>query len=213
MDEAVAGFASWIEVELCTDGTLMVTDNGRGIPVDPHPKFKDKSALEVILTTLHAGGKFDSKVYETSGGLHGVGVSVVNALSETLVVEVARNKKLFRQTFQNLNVSRCIIGFGFRDRRWCACSFRSLRRWLGRRLWLCSCFLWCWLGSRIGKKIVGRRHLFPWLRFWGPHESDLFDRQSFSCVSHETLLKPQCMGSNQQGLVCPTLACRSLSGQ
>lgn len=99
MDEAVAGFASWIEVELTADGTLIVTDNGRGIPVDPHPKFKDKSALEVILTTLHAGGKFDSKVYETSGGLHGVGVSVVNALSETLVVEVARNKKLYRQSF------------------------------------------------------------------------------------------------------------------
>lgn len=99
MDEAVAGFASWIDVELAADGTLIVTDNGRGIPVDPHPKYKDKSALEVILTTLHAGGKFDSKVYETSGGLHGVGVSVVNALSETLVVEVARNKQLYRQTF------------------------------------------------------------------------------------------------------------------
>ena len=99
MDEAVAGHASWIEVELQADNTLVVTDNGRGIPVDPHPKFKDKSALEVILTTLHAGGKFDSKVYETSGGLHGVGVSVVNALSETLIVEVARNKKLFRQSF------------------------------------------------------------------------------------------------------------------
>ena len=99
MDEAVAGHASWIEVELLADNTLIVTDNGRGIPVDPHPKFKDKSALEVILTTLHAGGKFDSKVYETSGGLHGVGVSVVNALSETLVVEVARNKQLYRQSF------------------------------------------------------------------------------------------------------------------
>ncbi|MCT4655229.1 MAG: DNA topoisomerase IV subunit B [Cohaesibacter sp.] len=99
MDEAVAGFATWIEVELCADGTLVITDNGRGIPVDPHPKFKDQSALEVILTTLHAGGKFDSKVYETSGGLHGVGISVVNALSESLVVEVARNKKLYRQSF------------------------------------------------------------------------------------------------------------------
>ena len=99
MDEAVAGHASWIEVELQPDNMLVVTDNGRGIPVDPHPKFKDKSALEVILTTLHAGGKFDSKVYETSGGLHGVGVSVVNALSESLVVEVARNKKLYRQSF------------------------------------------------------------------------------------------------------------------
>ncbi|WP_319531648.1 DNA topoisomerase IV subunit B [uncultured Cohaesibacter sp.] len=99
MDEAVAGFASWIDVELKEDNTLCVTDNGRGIPVDPHPKFKDKSALEVILTTLHAGGKFDSKVYETSGGLHGVGASVVNALSESLEVEVATNKKLYRQSF------------------------------------------------------------------------------------------------------------------
>ena len=99
MDEAVAGHATFIEVELDADGYLTVTDNGRGIPVDPHPKFKSKSALEVILTTLHAGGKFDSKVYETSGGLHGVGVSVVNALSDDLTVEVARGQKLYRQRF------------------------------------------------------------------------------------------------------------------
>lgn len=99
MDEAVAGHANWIEVELSIDGYLSVIDNGRGIPVDPHPKFKDKSALEVIMTTLHAGGKFDSGAYETSGGLHGVGVSVVNALSKHLVVEVARNKKLYIQEF------------------------------------------------------------------------------------------------------------------
>lgn len=99
MDEAVAGHANWIEVRLEADGALVVTDNGRGIPVDPHPKFKDKSALEVIMTTLHAGGKFDSKVYATSGGLHGVGVSVVNALSEVLEVEVARGQKLYRQVF------------------------------------------------------------------------------------------------------------------
>ncbi len=99
MDEAVAGHANWIEVELEADGFLTVTDNGRGIPVDPHPKFKDKSALEVIMTTLHAGGKFDSKVYETSGGLHGVGISVVNALSDLLEVEVARDRKLYRQVF------------------------------------------------------------------------------------------------------------------
>ena len=74
---------------------MTVTDNGRGIPVDPHPKFPKKSALEVIMCTLHAGGKFDSKVYETSGGLHGVGVSVANALSERMEVEVARGGKLY----------------------------------------------------------------------------------------------------------------------
>ncbi|MCG6121376.1 MAG: DNA topoisomerase IV subunit B [Microvirga sp.] len=100
MDEAVAGHATFIEVEFEADGFLTVTDNGRGIPVDPHPKFPDKSALEVILTTLHAGGKFDSKVYETSGGLHGVGVSVVNALSERLEVEVARGQTLYRQIYE-----------------------------------------------------------------------------------------------------------------
>ncbi len=99
MDEAVAGHATFIEVEYDAGGYLCVTDNGRGIPIDPHPKFRDKSALEVILTTLHAGGKFDSKVYETSGGLHGVGVSVVNALAEHLEVEVARNQTLYRQDY------------------------------------------------------------------------------------------------------------------
>jgi topoisomerase-4 subunit B len=99
MDEATAGHATWIEVELEADGHVTVADNGRGIPVDPHPKFKTKSALEVIMTMLHSGGKFASKVYDTSGGLHGVGVSVVNALSETLEVEVARGRRLYRQTF------------------------------------------------------------------------------------------------------------------
>jgi topoisomerase-4 subunit B len=100
MDEAVAGHATWIEVDYGKDGYLTVTDNGRGIPVDPHPKFRDKSALEVIMTTLHAGGKFDSAVYETSGGLHGVGVSVVNALSEHVAVEVARGQQLYRQEYK-----------------------------------------------------------------------------------------------------------------
>jgi topoisomerase-4 subunit B len=99
MDEAVEGHANRIEVDFEADGFLTVTDNGRGIPVDPHPKFKKKSALEVIMTTLHAGGKFNSNVYETSGGLHGVGVSVANALSETMEVEVARGQKLYRQTY------------------------------------------------------------------------------------------------------------------
>ncbi len=99
MDEAVAGHATWIDVAMEADGAIVVTDNGRGIPVDPHPKFKTKSALEVIMTTLHSGGKFNSKVYSTSGGLHGVGVSVVNALSESLEVEVARGQRLYRQRF------------------------------------------------------------------------------------------------------------------
>jgi topoisomerase-4 subunit B len=99
MDEALAGHATFIEVHLGADDFLTVTDNGRGMPVDAHPKFPKKSALEIIMCTLHAGGKFDSEVYETSGGLHGVGVSVVNALSETTEVEVARGQQLYRMTF------------------------------------------------------------------------------------------------------------------
>jgi topoisomerase-4 subunit B len=99
MDEAVAGHATFIEISLEESGWLSVNDNGRGMPVDPHPKFPKKSALEVIMTMLHAGGKFDSGAYETSGGLHGVGVSVVNALSEKLEVEVARGQTLYRQAF------------------------------------------------------------------------------------------------------------------
>ncbi len=99
MDEAVAGHATRIEVELLEDHSVLIRDNGRGIPVDPHPKFPDKSALEVILCTLHSGGKFSGKAYQTSGGLHGVGASVVNALSDSLVVQVARNKELYEQRF------------------------------------------------------------------------------------------------------------------
>ncbi len=99
MDEAVAGHASFIDMVLIEGNYLTVRDNGRGIPVDPHPKFRDRSALEVILTTLHSGGKFSGKAYETSGGLHGVGSSVVNALSEEMEVEVARERTLYRQTF------------------------------------------------------------------------------------------------------------------
>ena len=99
MDEAVAGHASRIEVTLEPGNRLTVFDNGRGIPVDPHPKYPGKSALEVIMTTLHSGGKFEGKAYSTSGGLHGVGVSVVNALSTETIIEVARDKKLYRQFF------------------------------------------------------------------------------------------------------------------
>ena len=99
MDEAVAGWADRIEIRLDADNSVTVIDNGRGIPVDPHPKFPDKSALEIVLTTLHAGGKFSDKAYKTSGGLHGVGISVVNALSSALDVEVAREKTLYAQHY------------------------------------------------------------------------------------------------------------------
>ncbi len=99
MDEAVAGFANRIEIHLAKDNVVTITDNGRGIPVDEHPKFPKKSALEVILTTLHSGGKFSNKAYQTSGGLHGVGISVVNALSCEMCVEIARDKQLYKQSF------------------------------------------------------------------------------------------------------------------
>ncbi len=99
MDEAVAGHADWIEIALEADNSIIIRDNGRGIPVDDHPKYPGKSALEVILTTLHSGGKFSNKSYQTSGGLHGVGISVVNALSDDMWVEVARDKTLYKQSF------------------------------------------------------------------------------------------------------------------
>ncbi len=99
MDEVVAGHASWIEIALEADGSVMVRDNGRGIPVEPHPKFADRSALEVVMTTLHAGGKFGGEVYKTAGGLHGVGISVVNALSDRMTVEVARDRSLWQQSY------------------------------------------------------------------------------------------------------------------
>lgn len=99
MDEAVAGYANRIDVELKENYEIAIRDNGRGVPIDPHPKYPDKSALEVIFCTLHAGGKFSGKAYQTSGGLHGVGASVVNALSSSMVVQVARNKELHEQRF------------------------------------------------------------------------------------------------------------------
>src|SRR5205814_8052972 len=102
MDEAVAGFATRIELELNAAGWVTVRDNGRGIPVDPHPRFPKKSALEIILTMLHSGGKFGGDAYKTSGGLHGVGISVVNALSDRLDVEVARDRKLWRQSYRRM---------------------------------------------------------------------------------------------------------------
>ena len=112
MDEAVAGHADWIEINLIDETNIIISDNGRGIPVDPHPKFPNKSALEVILTTLHAGGKFSGKAYETSGGLHGVGASVVNALSINLDVEVARDRKLYKQTFSKGKPTSLLVTVG-----------------------------------------------------------------------------------------------------
>ena len=112
MDEAVAGHASFIEMTLEAGNYLTVRDNGRGIPVDPHPKFPKLSALEVILTTLHSGGKFSGKSYDTSGGLHGVGSSVVNALSEVMEVEVARDRVLFRQSYARGKPTTKLINAG-----------------------------------------------------------------------------------------------------
>src|SRR5688500_11972304 len=117
MDEALAGHASFIEVELGADGFLTVTDNGRGIPVDPHPKFPKKYALEVIMCTLHSGGKFDSKVYETSGVLHGVGVSVVNVLSSLLEGEVARERKFYKMSSERGNPKGKIQDLGKNNNR------------------------------------------------------------------------------------------------
>ena len=104
MDEAVAGFATFIEVNIDLNNKITVFDNGRGIPIDKHPKYPKKSALEVILTTLHAGGKFNNKIYQTSGGLHGVGISVVNALSESLEVEVYRDKSIYPVSYTHLTL-------------------------------------------------------------------------------------------------------------
>jgi topoisomerase-4 subunit B len=125
MDEAVAGHASRIEVELGADLFVTVRDNGRGIPIDPHPKFKNQSALEVILTTLHSGGKFSGKVYQTSGGLHGVGLSVVNALSDDLTVEVARDKQLHVQHYKRGKPTGKLKNTGAVNRRGTTVKFHA----------------------------------------------------------------------------------------
>ena len=135
MDEAVAGHANRIELHLTKNQSVIVTDNGRGIPVDPHPKFKNKSALEVILTTLHAGGKFSDNVYSTSGGLHGVGISVVNALSDSLTVEIARDQRLFSQQFKQGTACSSLIDEGpVRNRRGTKICFHPDPEIFGRSL-------------------------------------------------------------------------------
>jgi topoisomerase-4 subunit B len=124
MDEAVAGHATRIELELKPDDILTVRDNGRGIPVDPHPKFKNKSALEIIMTTLHAGGKFGGKVYDTAGGLHGVGASVVNALSEWMEVEVYRERHGWKMRFERGRAAGKLKDTGTANRRGTVVSFK-----------------------------------------------------------------------------------------
>ena len=125
MDEAVAGHATSIEFACQTGNWLSIRDNGRGIPIDPHPKFKTLSALEVILTTLHSGGKFGGEAYETSGGLHGVGSSVVNALSEVLEVEVARDRTLWRQSYARGKPTTKLVNAGsVQNRRGTAIRFK-----------------------------------------------------------------------------------------
>src|SRR5262249_35810892 len=124
MDEAVAGHATTIEVELRAGDEGTVRDNGRGMPVDPHPKYPKKSALEVIMTTLHAGAKFSDKVYQTSGGLHGVGASVVNALSSELTVEVARDRTFYTQTFSRGHARTKLTKGGAVNRRGTTVRFR-----------------------------------------------------------------------------------------
>ncbi|MCB1538926.1 MAG: DNA topoisomerase IV subunit B, partial [Alphaproteobacteria bacterium] len=117
MDEAVAGHAARIEVSLIADGSCVISDNGRGIPIDNHPKYPGKSALEVILTTLHSGGKFNAGAYKTSGGLHGVGISVVNALSDRMSVEVARDRKLYRQDYARGHATSKLTPMGATTKR------------------------------------------------------------------------------------------------
>ncbi len=153
MDEAVAGHATWIEVRLEADGFLCVSDNGRGIPVDPHPKFKPKSALEVILTMLHSGGKFDSKVYNTSGGLHGVGVSVVNALSDHLEVEIARGQQLYRQVYSRGAPQTKLEKMGpAMNRRGTKIRFRPDTEIFGEN--------WGWKPARLFKMARSKAYLF-----------------------------------------------------
>src|SRR5579885_192894 len=132
MDEAVAGHANRIEIELAKDDVLTVRDNGRGIPIDPHPKFRNRSALEVIMTTLHAGGKFGGKVYDTSGGLHGVGASVVNALSEWMEIEVARDKRGHKMRFERGEAKGKLKELGAVNRRGTIVSFKPDTQIFGR---------------------------------------------------------------------------------
>lgn len=134
MDEAVAGHATRIEIDVQPDNTITIRDNGRGIPIDPHPKFKNKSALEVIMTTLHAGGKFNDKVYATAGGLHGVGISVVNALAQHMHVEVVRDQTLYVQDYSRGHPTTKLKPAGaIKNRRGTAITFQPDEEIFGKK--------------------------------------------------------------------------------
>ena len=153
MDEAVAGHASLIEMTLAADGFLTIRDNGRGVPIDPHPKFPKLSALEVIMTTLHSGGKFSGKAYATSGGLHGVGMSVVNALAEALTVEVARDRTLWRQEYAQGKPLTKLEKIGAApNRRGTSIRFRPDSEIFGPRL--------CFLPGRLYRMARSKAYLF-----------------------------------------------------
>ena len=146
VDEVLAGFANNIEFYYSKDNYITIKDDGRGIPVDFHPKYKNKRALEVVLTTLHAGGKFNEKVYQTSGGLHGVGISVVNALSNTFVVNVYNKSKVYKQTYKKgkpinkISISKCVKSLkGTEDRQDYPCI-------LNRKPALPGIITSCWTG-------------------------------------------------------------------
>ena len=153
MDEAVAGFANRIDVEFHNDHSLTVRDNGRGIPIDPHPKYPDRSALEVILCTLHAGGKFSGKVYQTAGGLHGVGISVVNALSESMEVEVVRDQQRYLQQYSRGLPLTSLQNCGhIRNRRGTAVTFRPDPKIFGKNAKL--------IPSQVFRTIRSKAYLF-----------------------------------------------------
>ncbi len=148
MDEAVAGYASRIEVELKPGNILTIMDNGRGIPTDPHPKYPKKSALEVILTMLHSGGKFSNKAYQTSGGLHGVGISVVNALSDDLLVEVFRNKEVLRQSYSRGHPTTKLTKGGSTNKRGTAITFHPDPEIFGTKIGLKPARIYSFIKSK-----------------------------------------------------------------
>ena len=175
MDEAVAGYANRIDVTLNADYSITITDNGRGIPIDNHPKYPNKSALEVILTMLHSGGKFGGNAYKVSGGLHGVGLSVVNALSEFLIIEIARDKKLYRQTYAQGKPTSPLEFIGNApNRRGTSITFKPDKEIFGDSSYL--------LPARIFRMARAKSFLFKGVKiYWSCDASLLHDNDSVPC--------------------------------